>query len=261
MKKMVFFAISCCIYLCCFCQSKEDSILLANSEKWKIQQHKGLFGLSKPAFGAFTTFAVTRFDSTTTKKKTKDSTYTGAEISREGTAIDQSKFLTVEKTKFYRLQLATNTDTAEAVFSISSVSKEKKQTFLGKMLSKNDEGKDLVLSYNRDVSGVIKPQRDSMSWEFFIGNFTSGGRQTATSAYPLASISGGYLRSDEDSLYLETYSSFSADLILVNKKGEHVAAIEFKQKPFNAWIRSDIKNSGQKAIALLFAVIMAIKDF
>jgi hypothetical protein len=49
--------------------------------------------------------------------------------------------------------------------------------------------------------------------------------------------------------------------MLVNKNGEHVAAIEFKQKPFNIWIRSDIENSGQKAIAVLFAVIMAIKDF
>ena len=60
---------------------------------------------------------------------------------------------------------------------------------------------------------------------------------------------------------MEMYSSFSADLILVNKKEEHVAALEFKQKPYNVWIRSDIENSRQMAIALLFAVIMAIKDF
>jgi hypothetical protein len=261
MKKIVCHGLSYCISLWCLCQSNEDSILLAHSEKWKVQQHKGLFGLSKPEFGAYRTLDATRFDSSVIKKKTKDSSSVDIESSREETDIDHSKFLTIEKTKFYRLRLATDADTVEAIFSISSVSKEKKQTFLGKILSKHDEGKDVVLSYNRDVSGVIKMRAANPPWEFFIDDFTSGGRQTANNPYPSASISGGYLRSDEDSLYMELYSSFSADLVLVNKNGEHVAAIEFKQKPFNIWIRSDIENSGQKAIAVLFAVIMAIKDF
>jgi len=238
----------------------EDSVLLANSEKWKVQQHKGLLGLSKPDFGSFTTIGVGRFDSTVTKKKTKDGKNIDVEISSEGTDIDQSKFLTIEKTKFYKLQLAANADTIEAVFSISSVSREKRQTFLGKVLSKNDEGKDVVLNYNRDVSGIIKAGTDSSHWKFFIDNFTSGGRQTEGNSRPVASISHGYLKNEKDSLYMQGYSSFSADLILVNTKDEHLAALEFKQKPLNIWIRNDIENSYQKAVAVLFAVILAIRD-
>ena len=245
----------------CFCQRDEDSVLLANSEKWSVRQHKGLFGLSKPEFGAFTTLEVARFDSAVTKKRARDGSVLEADFSSEGTDIDHSKFLTITKTKFYRLMVGANPDQVESVFAISSVSKEKKQTFLGKMLSKNDEGKDVVLSYNRDVSGIIKSENDDPQWEFFIDDFTSGGRQTATNYRPAASISSGYIKSEHDSLDMQLHSSFSADLVLVNKKGEHVAAIEYKQKPLNAWIRKDIDNSHRKAIAALFAVIFAIKDF
>src|SRR6266487_4719671 len=137
MKKIECYGISYCISLWCLCQSNEDSILLAHSERWKVQQHKGLFGLSKPEFGADRTLEAIRFDSSVIKKKTKESSSIDIESSSEETDIDHSKFLTVKKTKFYRLLLGSNTDTTEAVFSISSVSKEKKQTFLGKIISKD----------------------------------------------------------------------------------------------------------------------------
>ena len=215
MKKILHIATFCFFYLPVFCQVNEDSVMAAKSEKWQVKQHKGLFGLSKPDFGSFATLGVTRFDSTVTKKKTKDSSYTDAEISGEGIDIDLSKFMTIEKRKFYKLQLATNADTIEAVFSISSVSIEKRQTFLGKMLSKNDEGKDMLLSYNRNVKGIIKTGIDSMQWEFLIENFTSGSRVIGGNSSAAASISDGYLKNDNDSLYMQIYSSFSADLILI----------------------------------------------
>jgi hypothetical protein len=259
MKKILHIAILCFFYLPVFCQVNEDSVMIAKSEKWQVQQHKGLFGLSKPDFGSFTTTDVTRFDSTVTKKKTKDSSYAGWEISNEETDIDFSKFMTIEKTKFHRLQLATNADTIETVFSISSVSKEKRRTLLARMLSTHDKGKD-VFSYNRDVTGIIKTGIDSMHWKFFIGNFTSGSRITEGHSSAAASISEGYLKNETDSLYMQIYSSFSADIILVNTKGEHVAALEFKQKPLHIWIRNDIGNAYRKAIAALFAVVIAIKD-
>ena len=66
------------------------------------------------------------------KKKTKDSSYSGVEFSGEGTDFDQSKLMTVEKKKFYKLLLNTNEDTVTGIFAIASVSHEKKQTFLGK---------------------------------------------------------------------------------------------------------------------------------
>ena len=246
MKKWyLFLCISafCFFYLPGLSQFNEDSVMLAHSEKWKVKANKGLFGLSKPDFGVFTTLDVVKIDSPVIKKKTKDSSYIGAEFSGEGIDMDQRKFMTIEKRKFYKLQLATNADTTEAVFSIASVSKEKRQTFLGKLLSKNDDGKDALLSYNRDVPGIIVTGVNSMQWEFLIVNFTSGSRQTESNPYPSASISGGYLKNDLDSLYMQIYSSFSADLVLVNKSRENLAALNFKQKPLYIWIRNDIEDS------------------
>ena len=256
----LYMVILCSFCLTGFCQVNEDSVMVANSEKWKVQQNKGLFGLSKPAFGNFTTLDVVKIDSPVIKKKTKDSSALGYEISGAGVDMDQSKFLTIKKTKSYKLRLATDTDTTEAVFAISSVSKEKRQTMLGKMLSRNDEGKDMLLSYDRNVAGIIVTGINSMQWEFFIGNFTSGSRQTEGRSFAAASISGGYLKNESDSLYMQIYSSFQADLILVNTGGEHVAALKFKQKPLHTWIRNDTEDSYRKAIAALFAVIIGIKD-
>jgi hypothetical protein len=234
--------------------------MLKHSDQWTVKQHKGLFGLSKPAFGPYTTISVTKIDSPVIKKKIKDSSYAGAEISSSGTDVDVSKFLTIKKTRFYKLSLSTASDTAEAVFAIASVSHEKRQSFLGKMLSKNDEDKNAVLDYNRDVPGIIKPGNDS-TWMFFIENFTSGGRQTGAGFSPVAFISGGYVKNDTDSLYMQIYSSFTADIILVNQKGEHLAALAFRQKHPDIWIRNDIIQSYQQAIATFFAVIISIKDF
>lgn len=143
MKKFVcIYLIPAILNLCChtsFGQANQDSALISHSYKWGVKKNKGLFGLSKPDFGPYNTVGVGKFDSAVIKKKTRDSTYTGAEISGSGTDFDQSKFMTIEKTKFYKLSLATPTDKVDAVFAIASVSNEKRQTFVGKMMSKSDE--------------------------------------------------------------------------------------------------------------------------
>jgi len=235
--------------------------MLAISNKWQVKLNKGLFGLSKPDFGTYTTLGVVKLDSAVIKKKTKDSAYAGAEFSGEGTDFDFSKYMTITKKKYYRLLLGSASDTTKAIFAIASVSHEKKKTFLGTILSKNGESTNDVMDYNRDVPGIIKISNDSTVWIFFIENFTSGGRQTEASFAPVASISGGYIKNDKDSMYMQVYSSFSADIILINSKGEHVAALAFKQKHPDIWIRNDIDASYQKAIAALFAVFIAIKDY
>ena len=51
------------------CQVNPDSVLLAHSEKWKVKLNKGLFGLSKPDFGNFTTLEVSKTSSPVIKKK------------------------------------------------------------------------------------------------------------------------------------------------------------------------------------------------
>lgn len=244
-----------------YSQVNEDSMMRANSEEWKVLPKKGLFGLSKPIFGNYITKEVSRLDSPINRKRSRDSSSFDMEFSGSGNDMDISKYVTIKKTKWYKLLLATDSSTTSAVFSIASVSKEKKQTFLGKMLSKNDEGKNEVLSYMRDVPGFIFTGDSSVAWEFFISNFTSGSGQNAGPFSIAASISSGYLRNDNDSLFMQIYSSFSADMVLVNKSGEHLAALKFKQKPITAWIRKDIDPSHRNAIASLFAVIIAIKDF
>ncbi len=242
------------------CQGYEDSVMIAHSVPSKIEPKKGLFGLSKPSFGNFTTLSVSKMDSGFYKKKIKDSSSLDLELGNGENDMDHSKYMTIQKTKWYKLLLASDSGTTNITFAIASVSKEKRQTFLGKMLSKNDEGKDEVLNYSRDVPGFISVADNSASWEFLLGNFSSGSR-AAGGFMPGASISSGYLKNENDSLQMQIYSSFSADLVLVNQHGEHLAALKFTQKPLITWIRNDLDQSYRNAIAGLFAVIIAIKDY
>ena len=244
-----------------YSQVNEDSMMRANSEEWKVQPKKGLFGLSKPVFGNYITKEVSRLDSPIIRKRSRDSSSFDMEFSGSGNDMDISKYVTIKKTKWYKLLLAADSPTTSAVFSIASISKEKRQTFLGKILSKNDEGKNETLSYTRDVPGFIFTGDSSLAWEFFISNFTSGSGQNAGPFTVPASISSGYLKNENDSLFMQIYSSFSADMVLVNKNGEHLAALKFTRKPMIVRIRSDIDPSYRNAIAALFAVILAIKDF
>jgi hypothetical protein len=251
---------ACTVYLTASGQIDKDSILTADSDKWKVEQNKGLSGLAKPQFGTYATVDVIKHNAPTVKSKTKESAEFDAEISSEGVDMDISKVKSIEKSKFYKLLLASEANNIEVMFSVASVSKEKRQTFLGKMLSKNDEGKDEVLSYNRDVLGEIATGDDSSHWVFFIDNYSSGSRATAQERAPSASISAGYLKNSWDSLHVQLYSSFDADLVLVDKGGDHVAALKYKWKPAYVWIRKDKVKSYQHAIAAFFSVILAIKD-
>ena len=119
-----------------------DSSLAANSDKWKVKLHKG-FGLGKPEFGPYTTSDVEKLDSAVFKRKTKDSSYSGAIISSEGWDWDFSKYETIEKAKVYRMMVSTEKDTSEMLFSIYKRSNEKNLTVFGELMSKNDEGKIL----------------------------------------------------------------------------------------------------------------------
>ena len=242
-----------------FAQPNQDSQMLAHCEKWNVKPNKGLFGLSKPIFGPYIYSEVSKLDSPVIKMKTRDSSY----LETTGKGFDVFKYMTIKKTKFYKLEIADTEDTIQAVFAISSVSKEKHQTFLAKMLSNNNENNDEILNYNRDIPGIITTGKDSLPWKFSIDNFTSSGRQTSSGPFGIgyATISGGYLMSQEDSLFIWPGSSFSADMVLINQNGKHFAALTYKQKRPDIWIRNDIEQSYQQAIAAFFAVIISIKDF
>ena len=117
-----------------------------------------------------------------------------------------------------------------------------------------------MLNYKRDIPGIIQTENDSVHWKFMLGLYQW---RAANRLYALPSSL--YFRwlsqNNEDSLAMQLYSSFAADLVLINNKGEHVAALAFKQKKPDMWIRNDISESYQQAIATMFAVIISIKDY
>ena len=82
-----------------FCQKNKskplDSALEANSEKWKVKLHKGMFGMANPEFGPFST-DFEKLDSTVLRKRTKEGSYSGASISSDSWDWDFSKYETVE---------------------------------------------------------------------------------------------------------------------------------------------------------------------
>ncbi|MEP6845742.1 MAG: hypothetical protein ABI861_07050, partial [Panacibacter sp.] len=94
-----------------------------------------------------------------------------------------------------------------------------------------------------------------------VDDFVGGSGQNQGPFSIPASIAGGYLKNEHDSLYMQTYSSFDANIVLVNQKDEHLAALAFKQKKPVIWIRNDISESYQQAIAAFFAVIISVKDY
>jgi hypothetical protein len=248
----------CCIWLPVFSQAQADSGLQVSYKRWDVKKHKGLFGLAKPHFGPYHTIAIYRLDSPVHRTKIKDPD--GGAISISGSeGIDITKQQTVEKRNHYKLQLGAEADTTEAVFVIASVSKERKQTILGRMLSKNEESSSTILSYNRDVSGVLTTRSDTALWQFFIDNFTSGSRQTEEQ-YRNASIAAVYLKNRNDSLYTKDQYMGTSEVTLYNGAAERLASLHYNGKTPYIRMHTGVKPACQHAIATLFAVIIAIRD-
>src|SRR5678810_1501390 len=96
-----------------FCQKNKqkpiDTVLEAQSERWKVKLHRGMFGMAKPEFGPFSTIDLDKVDSPVLRKRTKDGSYTEASFSPgQGWDWDFSKYQTVEKRKAYTCLLYTS---------------------------------------------------------------------------------------------------------------------------------------------------------
>jgi hypothetical protein len=239
-------------------QSKEDSIMIANSEKWNVVYKKGILTLSQPGSAQIYTMNLTKLDSGTIKHKKKDSSDIGFSASREGMDWDQSKYMTITKNRVYKLQSGNDENATQALFSVAAESKEKRQTLFGKMLSKSDEGKDEVLSFTKTISGIIRRNNNTSEWKFNLNNVTNS-KNTEDLPFITSAPVSGTLKDEKDSLFLQP-SSFNANAVLVNSEGDHLAAIKFRKKPFIMWVREDIDNSLQDAIGVLFAIIIGMKE-
>ena len=263
-----------------FCQKNKqkpiDTALEAHSERWKVKLHRGMFGMGKPEFGPYATIDLNKLDSPVLRKKTKEGSFMGASYDLgQGWDWDFSKYETVEKRKAYNMLVASESDTAELLFSIYRISHEKNLTFFGELMSKDDDGKNATLGYKTNISGIISPGNDSLPWRFFIED-SFGRRESATFAN-VTRITRFFLITPDDSLFTEPIlstvglpgSKFSwetqAGVLVKSGKGESLAAVKFGtpgdlSNPFYAWIRNDLEKSRQLAIASVFALLISARS-
>jgi hypothetical protein len=240
-----------------YSQSLEDSVMIANCEKWSIVYKKGMLTLSQPGPAQAFTMNLSKLDSGKIKQKRKDS----SDIEFSGSdGFDQSKYMTIKKSRVYKLQAGTDENSTAALFVVTNESKQKRQTFLGKVMSKNDEGKNEVLSSKSAIYGTIKRNNLATVWNFSLENLSANNMGNRELPFIISFLPQGFLTSEKDSLFLER-ASFKADAVLVNAHGDHVGAVKFRKNPLIIWVRKDIDNSLQDAIGVLFGVMIAKKDF
>jgi hypothetical protein len=238
-------------------QSFEDSLMMAKCEKWNVVYKNGMLTLSQPGSAWVFTMNLSKLDSGKLKQKRKDST--DIEFSGSG-GLNQSKYMTITRNRVYKLQMGTDTNSTAALFVVANQSNEKRQTFLGKLMSKNDEDENEVLSSESNVYGTIKRNNLATAWKFSLKNLSANHFGNSGLPFSLFYPAEGFLTSETDSLYLER-ASFKADAVLVNAEGHHVGAVKFRKKPFVIWVRKDIDNSLQDAAALFFGVMIARRSF
>jgi hypothetical protein len=262
-----------------FCQKNKqkpvDSVLEANSEKWKVKLHRGMFGMAKPEFGPYTTIDLSKLDSPVLRKRTKEGSYIGASYSGQGWDWDFSKYQTIEKRKAYSMTITGGADTAELLFSIYRISNEKNLTFFGELMSKDDEGKNLTLAYKTIISGIGVTSYDSLPWRFFVEDSFSRMEEAVPSG--TTRFTRGYIITPSDSLFTEPILShmgsregkfffeWETGVFINGSNDKHIAALKFgtlgdPSNPFYTWIRGDIDKAQQHAIASVLALMIAAKS-
>jgi hypothetical protein len=239
--------------------AQTDTGASIHNDSWAVSPHKGFSALAKPAFGPYSVINVSSIDSAGFKRKRKDSSYTSLDISDEGFDIDNSQIMRIEKTKFYRIKLASGGDTSETDLAVASVEHNKKQTVLGKVLSKNDEGKNEMLDYKKDIYGFIHIADSLPAWKFYITDLVSYNVPPGINFTPKLSIDSAYVRSNGDSLFLKPNFN-NTGFALFDQKDEEVAELLFNQKHpvIDILTHSSLR---QQVIAAFFTVIISTKDY
>src|SRR5205809_2706370 len=211
-----------------------DSALEANSEEWKVNMHTFTGKrMGKLEFGPYTTLGIEK----------------------------------VEKEEDYRMLLATTTDTAKLLFSVSRFWHGKKSTFADRLLSSNfalfgREG-DLTLAYGFKISGLVATENDSIPSRFFM--------EDSISEFEVR-FSHWHLVTVNDSLYTEPFMmkfgktgsifyNWWTGVYVNNTAGVHIAALKFEESnPYIVWISKDIDSTQQHMIASLFSLMMVVRS-
>ena len=255
-----------------------DSALEATSEKWKVKEHQRIGGIGRPEFGLYSTLVAEKLDSPVLKKKRKDTLGTEVSFSSDE-GWDISKFKIFEKKKFYRMVIGKETDTIEMQFYIHSVSHEKRQTFLGSLLSKDDKDnpdnneKNVTLGYQKNIEGILLMAGDSVTARFSIEDYVSIRQTTNNDPEHRNPITSGYILIKNDSLFTEPvmgkfgdpksnfFFEWQKGIFMNDAKGKHLALLQFgSDQPFYVRIAKDLDAVYKDAIASFFAVIIGVKD-
>lgn len=228
-------------------------------EKWNVTEIKGRFGLSKPSFGPFTTTEVLKLDTPVLKKKERDAIITFGNL---------NPIVTVQKQKFYQLQIVSGTDTANVLFSVLSNTKSEKPSFWKKIRGKDEPEDYRTISDTQEVKGIVKTAIDSMVWEFYISTHNN-------SAAP------GYLKTNYDFLHIvpfEDHSNYKSwyhvsstgnvqkSFVFINKEQNHLAVVQQPPTPWPArkknsvLMQKDLAQNYRLALAAVCAVILSIKN-
>jgi hypothetical protein len=272
MKKRLTFFILTVIHFHSFAQSFPEASLLSHSQRWKIKPHRNMLGIAKPEFGPYATAAFEKLDSPVLRKRTRLGTFVGGDISSEGWDWDISKYETLEKRKAYRMIVAASTDTTEMLFSIYRISKEKRLTIFGDLISSNDEGKNITLNFKTNISGILITD-SSVTSRFLMYDSIASHDKSHEENKPR--LTGWYLLTGNDSIFTEPviiqigspvkkfYLEMQKGIYVNDGKGNNIAALQFGQagnlsNPFIAWIRNDIEPARQHAIASLFALVVNV---
>jgi hypothetical protein len=237
-------------------------LLNANSTQWKFKKNASPFGYGTPDFGPYTTVAAEKID-------TADVIRTSARVGKETSIttispfsgdkrqlFEQYNIIDRSKLKMARLALSNAGDTAEAVFAIGIMRRERSRTVLGSLfgttgdfISGNDSEGSNLLGFRRDITGLINT--GMAVWEFAIENYNLDG-----------TFEKGYLATDGEE-YLLTFS-FGNDnhmqFVVVNAAGEYVAILD--NALFETFTRIDQRLAPQHAhaIASLFALFSSVKN-
>lgn len=228
-----------------------------------MKLHRGMSGLAKPEFGPYTAMDLKKLDSPVLRKRTKEGSYAEASYSSEGRDWDFSKYETVEKRKAYSMIVTGGSETAELLFSIYRVSNEKKLSFFGELVSKNDEGKNQTLAYKTTISGIGATSYDSLPWRFFVEESFSRKEEVPSGT---TRFTRGYIIIQSDSLFTEPilnhvgsrdskfFFEWQTGVFVNSANDKHIAALVFGTPGdiLYAWIRNDFAQSHQHAIQFLF---------
>lgn len=227
-----------------------DPDLSNNSEKWKAIVRNAVWGVARSSFGPFRMTAYEKLDSP--KLRTSSHKAISFHLFRREESFSHRKV--------YLLDVAGLSDTAYLLLFLWFRSKTSEPGFFSK---KDSE----VISATKDGYGEITTNKDTIPWQFRIETCDMSGRWRMEDK-----IKGvcGYLCYKQDTLFIDPVFTFTDSkydhhwpgkkgVLLSDKNGKVLASLQLTDNNY-VWIKKDLPDKTQLAIASLFVVMLGTKD-